>query len=139
MVFFASFWWSWDLLLENLKWKDKLQIWGFGSLIFWSKFCFCFLGLFKGVLASVILKFPWSANHGGQHFYSALGWLAMHGWSTIPEFYYLVWLFNLKLKLCLYCKEITPFLLFFCFWSSLLAFLLLIPFNFINNYFCPKQ
>ena len=44
VTFFASFYWVWDFLLENLKWKDKLQTWGFESFIFWSK-C-CFWGLF---------------------------------------------------------------------------------------------
>ena len=34
------FCWLWDVLLEYLKWKDKFQIWGFESFIFWSKFCF---------------------------------------------------------------------------------------------------
>ena len=29
VVFFASFCWLWEFLLENLKLKDKLQIWGF--------------------------------------------------------------------------------------------------------------
>ena len=67
----------------------------------------------------------------------AHGWLAMHGWSAIPEFYYLMWFFNLKLKLSLYCRKIIPLLLFFCFWSRFLTFFLLIPFNFMNNYFCP--
>ena len=66
-------------------------------------------------------------------------WLAMHGWSTIPEFYYLIYFVNVILKLCLYCKEIIPFLLFFCFWSHCLTFLLLIHFNFMSNYFCPKD
>ena len=40
----------------------------------------------------------------------AHGWLAMHGWSEILEFYYLIWFFNVKLKLCLYCCETIPFL-----------------------------
>ena len=66
-------------------------------------------------------------------------WLVMHGWSTIPEFYCLMCFFNLILKLCLYCKEIIPLLLFFRFWSCVLTFLLLIPFNFMDNYFCPKS
>ena len=37
----------------------------------------------------------------------------MHGSYAIPEFYYLIWSFNLILKLRLYCKEIMPLLLFF--------------------------
>ena len=32
--------WFWDFPLENLDVKDKLQMWGFEELIFWSKFCF---------------------------------------------------------------------------------------------------
>ena len=49
-------------------------------------------------------------------------WLAMHGSSTIPEFYYLMCFFNLILKLCLHCKEIIPFLLFFVFDPVFLLF-----------------
>ena len=41
-------------------------------------------------------------------------WL-MHGWSMIPEFCYLMCLFNLILKLCLYCRENIPFCCFFVF------------------------
>ena len=52
--FLASFWWLWDFLLENLKFKDKFQIWGFDLFIFF--------GLFYGVLASIILKFLSSVN-----------------------------------------------------------------------------
>ena len=48
-------------------------------------------------------------------------WIAMHGWSTIPEFYYLMCFFNLILKLCLYCKLIILFL-FFVFDSVFLLF-----------------
>ena len=44
VIFSVSFCWLWDFLLENLKLKDKLQIWGFESFIFWSKFRF--LGVF---------------------------------------------------------------------------------------------
>ena len=54
---FCKFLLTWDFLLEILKLKDKLQIWDFESVIFWSKFFFF-------VTASVILKFffigqPW--------------------------------------------------------------------------------
>ena len=38
VIFFASFCWLWDSLLENLKLKEKLQIWDFESFIFWPKF-----------------------------------------------------------------------------------------------------
>ena len=62
----------------------------------------------------------------------------LHGWSAIPEFYYLMWFSNLILKLCLYCREIMPLLLFFRFWSRFLTSLLLIPFKFMNNYFLSK-
>ena len=37
-IFFASFCWFWDFVPENLKLKDKIQIWGFESFIFCSKF-----------------------------------------------------------------------------------------------------
>ena len=43
-----------DFLLENLELVDKLQMWDFQSIVFWSKFCF--LRLFWGILASVILR-----------------------------------------------------------------------------------
>ena len=59
----------------------------------------------------------------------------MYDWSAIPEFYYLMWFFNLVLKLCLYCRKIIPFLFYFCFWSRFLTFLLLIPFNSIKKLF----
>ena len=39
----------------------------------------------------------------------------MHDSYAIPEFYYLIWSFNLILKLRLYYKEIMPLLLFFLF------------------------
>ena len=39
MTFFASLWSFWDFLQDNLKLKGKLQIWGFESFIFCSKFC----------------------------------------------------------------------------------------------------
>ena len=48
--FFTSFLWPWDFTRKSGI--DKIQIWGFESFIFWSSF----LGLFYGVLASVILK-----------------------------------------------------------------------------------
>ena len=46
--FFANFCWIWDFLAENLKLIDNIQIWGFESFIFWSKFVFfgTVLGLF---------------------------------------------------------------------------------------------
>ena len=50
-IFNASFCRLWDFLLEN----RKLQIWRFESFIFGPSFVFW--GLFKGVLASVILRF----------------------------------------------------------------------------------
>ena len=70
----------------------------------------------------------------------------MHGYSSMTdpwfsEFNYLMCFFSL-LKLCLYYREIIPFLLLFCFWSRFVTFLLLIRCNFCNfmkNYFCPKQ
>ena len=43
MIFVDSFWCLWDFLLENMKLKDKLQIWGFESFIsffFWPNFRF---------------------------------------------------------------------------------------------------
>ena len=39
VIFFASFCWLWDSLLENPKLKEKLQLWDFESFIFWFKFC----------------------------------------------------------------------------------------------------
>ena len=56
VIFFASYCWLWKFLLENLKYflLEKLQISGFKSFVFWSKFRF--LGLFYGILTSVILK-----------------------------------------------------------------------------------
>ena len=47
----------------------------------------------------------------------AHAWLAIHGWSTIPEFYYPMCFFNLILNFCLYCRENIPFLLLCYFWS----------------------
>ena len=61
MSFLTSFWWPWEFLLKNLKFKDKLQIWGFDWFIFCLKFVF--FGLFYGVLVSIILKFFVSVNH----------------------------------------------------------------------------
>ena len=52
---FASFYWLWDFLQENLKIIDKLQIWGFKHSF--SGPNFVFLGLRQGILASIILKF----------------------------------------------------------------------------------
>ena len=40
VIFFASFCWLRVFLPENLKLIDKLQLLGFESFIFWSKFCF---------------------------------------------------------------------------------------------------
>ena len=40
VIFFASFCWLWDFLPENVKLIDKVQMWGFYSFNFWSKFCF---------------------------------------------------------------------------------------------------
>ena len=44
VIFFASFCWLWDFLLENLKLVEKFQTWSFYLFIFWSKFYFwdCF-------------------------------------------------------------------------------------------------
>ena len=70
----SSFCWLWDFLLKNLKLKDKLQIWDSESFIFWSQFRF--LRLFKGVLASVILKFffvqPFLLSPPPQHHHKRL-------------------------------------------------------------------
>ena len=52
---FLLFFWLWYFLLENLKLKNKLQIWGFEWFNFWSKFRF--LGLCRGILPNVILEF----------------------------------------------------------------------------------
>ena len=64
VIFFAGYCWLWNFQLENLKYflLEKLQISGFKSFAFWSKFRF--LGLFYGILTSAILKFyvvgkPW--------------------------------------------------------------------------------
>ena len=38
--FLLVFFWLWDFLLENVRLKDKLQIWGFELFIFWCKFRF---------------------------------------------------------------------------------------------------
>ena len=45
----------------------------------------------------------------------------MHGWSTIPESYYLT---------CLYGREIIPFLLLFYFWFHFVTFFIIIRCNF---------
>ena len=46
--------WISDLLPENLKLIDKLQVWGFRSFIFWSRFCF--YGTVLGRLSQCSLK-----------------------------------------------------------------------------------
>ena len=55
--------------------KKELQIWGFESFIFRSKFRGFFVFFWGGdclrVLPVAFLNFLSSANHGGQHFYSA--------------------------------------------------------------------
>ena len=61
----------------------------------------------------------------------------MQGLSTILKFYYLMFS-KLILKLCLYCREIIPLLLLFCFRSCFNTFLLFPCCNFMKNYFCPK-
>ena len=66
MIFFASFCWLWFFLLENLKSIDKLQLWSLDHLF--SGPNVIFLGLFWGVIASVILIFLSPVNHGGRHF-----------------------------------------------------------------------
>ena len=60
-------------------------------------------------------------------------WLIQDSWILLFNVF-----FNLILKLCLYCREIIPFLLLFCFWSRFVTFLLLIRCNFMKNYFFPK-
>ena len=40
VIFFASLCWLRDFLLKNLELKINSQIWGFESVIFWSKFHF---------------------------------------------------------------------------------------------------
>ena len=51
---FASFCWLWDFPLQNLKLKEKLQIWNFESLIFCYKFRL--FGTVLGLFSQCILK-----------------------------------------------------------------------------------
>ena len=73
VIFFANFCWIWDFLAENLKLIDNIQIWGFESFFFWSKFVFfgTVLGLFCQFNFFVCNFFLSSANYGNRIFFSA--------------------------------------------------------------------
>ena len=61
VIFFASFCWFWDFVLENLELKDKIQIWGFESFIFCTKFLI-FGGTVLGrIIYTLVVTF---FNHG---------------------------------------------------------------------------
>ena len=62
VIFLGIFCWLWTFLLENLKLKDRLQIWGFESIIFYSKFHWFFLTvLVRFRLFNFCFRLVWSS------------------------------------------------------------------------------
>ena len=102
VIFFASFCWFWDFVLENLKLKDKIQIWGFESFIFCSKF-HIFGGTVLGciIYTLVVTVFqPWLHSDN----------LGVFDFVVVVFFCFLTKCYLSKLMPLNFCCQKTPFL-----------------------------
>ena len=128
VIFFASLWWLWDFLLENLKWKKiwwcslervdeykKLYVWIifskknskyeiFNHLYFGPNFVFWWTAL--GRFIQFFFGISLSANHGGHYFYSALPPHHKNGFYGPVSMFYLAvhWTIFIKFLHNLLCK-----------------------------------